>query len=217
MKYIKIYEQFIDTEDDPWKEDLDPLAYLGLKNYIITDLDEQIESSIKNWPSLYDKKYGREKVLYHMFFCYGTEYEWNDHGELVNVYQTERDVYEYRLKHWEREKDDITKKIDEIRINIENLSDSPRLLDYYKIRLEEYENILKDPFYVRFPQEEVPLKLERVNFSKNHSPIFNIPKNVSYQYLMGGIEILEYVINNAETKERELENLRYDLKRRFGV
>lgn len=48
----------------------------NLSNVRPRSLEENIEFSMKWFPMLFDSKYGRIKVLAHMFLSYGTGYEW---------------------------------------------------------------------------------------------------------------------------------------------
>jgi len=227
MKHLKLFEQFDD--EDPWQEDFDPYADLHLKNYVICNLDEEIESCIKMYPTLFDKKYGRMKVLYQMFFIVGSGYDWNDHGQLVDELDTELDTYKYKIRNWEREKEERTKEIEQYKKFISELRDLSGDTSTFDDRLREVEKYDKDPNFVLFPQEEKPLKFKQGNkrgdlnsachYSKRFSPIFNIPDNVDKEYLYGAIEILEYVINNIVDQAQidELTELRKNIKERFSV
>jgi len=197
MKYLKSYKLFefhtpIELSDVPPK-----------------GLEEQIAFSMKWYPTLYDSKYGRIKVLAHMYLS--SEYEWVD-GELINIYglNTDKEVYKYRCQQYDMarpEKVDYIKRLydhwEEL-VNIIGNEDShilKRIQDEIEDLQDELDNF--DPYGKEYPNEK-PYVFDSRKIS-TFSPIFHIPENVKSDYLEGAKEILNYIISNGCRDEKIIE------------
>ena len=171
------------------------------------NLEDQIAFSMKWYPTLYDSKYGRIKVLAHMYLSYGTGYEWED-GKLLNTideFNTDERMYEYRRNGWEFRKKEQEKKLDELQDHWENMSSIIDRTDGgvdrygYLAKIQKEINDLQDemdnfnPYGKEYPDEK-PYGLSNIRLS-DYSPIFHIPENVQPDYLKGAKEIVSYILS----------------------
>lgn len=195
MKYLLLFESVSSLSSVPPKT-----------------LEEQIAFSMKWYPTLYDSKWGRIKVLDHMYLGYGTEYAWKD-GELINVYDTnnnDRDMYEYRYERWQYQKKEKNERLENLMDHYEEMFDiiektskpENRQLEI-KILKKIQNDIIElqdeidnfNPYGKEYPDES-PLNANTLNYS-NYSPIFNIPHNATSEYIDGAKEIVSYIMNNT--------------------
>lgn len=194
MKFIKKYKVYesLDLSLEPPK-----------------GLEEQIAFSMKWYPTLYDSKYGRIKVLDHMYLGYGTEYEWED-GELVNFsdLNTDHDMYNYRESRWSRERLNNIKKLKELEdhwndmynISVRTGQTDDIYLPRIKWEIEELEDKIDnfDPYGKEYTGEK-PLAFKNISYSKQYSPIFHIPDDIKEDYLKGAKEIVKYILDFKKT------------------
>jgi hypothetical protein len=173
----------------------------------VNKLEEHISYMLKWYPSLYDSKYGRIKLLAHMFLSYGTGYKWSN-GELVIEKESEEEIINTRKRRYESEKEEWSKKIDMLRNAIEPLSQEMKHGEEVQ-KIKRYINHLQSttqddfsPYGTEYPDAE-PYVLSEHTLSQ-YSPILNIPKDITSDYLNGAIEILEYVIEKGCTDKRLL-------------
>lgn len=176
------------------------------------NLEDQIAFSMKWYPGLYDSKYGRIKVLAHMYLSYGTEYEWVD-GKLLNLndgLNTDHDMYEYRRRVWEAQKEEGNKRLDRLLDHWENMSSIVSRTGQGHEYLKDIQrdiNELQDemdnfnPYGKEYPNER-PYEFRANKLSDEFSPIFHIPENVESDYLEGAKELIRYLISNGCEDER---------------
>ena len=206
MRYLKTYKLFESSDVDSWS-DTPP-----------TTLEDQIAFSMKWYPTLYDSKYGRMKVLYHMYFGYGTEYRWSD-GKLLNLdayMNTDKKMYEYRLRRWDIDKEKNKERLDSLLQHWDSMVEISKLTgeedDKYMSKLHKQISDIQDdmdnfnPFGKEYLDEE-PLKLKHVHYSK-YSPILSLPENIDPEYLNGAKEITNYLTNLSE-KEKSTDTKLY--------
>jgi hypothetical protein len=173
----------------------------------VNKLEEHISYMLKWYPSLYDSKYGRIKLLAHMFLSYGAGYKWSK-GELVIEKDSEEEIINTRKRRHESEKEEWSRKIDLLRKTIEPLSQEMKQGEEVQ-RINRYINHLQsttqdnfNPYGTEYPDAE-PYVLSEHTIS-HYSPILNIPKDITTEYLNGAIEILEYVIEKGCVDKRLL-------------
>ena len=167
MRYLKTYKLFESSDVDSWS-DTPP-----------TTLEDQIAFSMKWYPTLYDSKYGRMKVLYHMYFGYGTEYRWSD-GKLLNLdayMNTDKKMYEYRLRRWDIDKEKNKERLDSLLQHWDSMVEISKLTgaedDKYMSKLHKQISDIQDdmdnfnPFGKEYPDEE-PLKLNSAQEITNY-------------------------------------------------
>lgn len=193
MKYLLLFESAGLSSDPP------------------KTLEEQIDFSMKWYPTLYDSKYGRIKVLSHMYIGYGTEYEWVD-GELINIYDNNNDydMYEYRYRVWQAQKKEKDERLERLMDHYEEMSDiirrttkpenrqlEIRILKKIQNEINELQDEIDNfnPYGKEYP-DEPPLNVNTIHYS-NYSPIFNIPDDAAPEYIDGAKEIVSYIMNNT--------------------
>lgn len=173
-------------------------------------LEDQIKFSMKWYPSLYGPKYGRIRVLCHMFLGYGTEYEWDDWGRLTNAYfEPESEMLKRAYFNWDKDRNNMRH---EIKRNTEHwhvindickrtggLDESG--LGRIQKDISDLEEMVDDfnVWFYRYAGNES--KLDSINYSEQYSPIFNIPDNVDPEYLEGAKEIVSYILENFKDKK----------------
>lgn len=196
MKYIisyKIFESKTEFQDPP------------------DNLEDQISFSMKWYPTLFDSKYGRIKVLAHMYLSYGTGYEWVD-GKLLKYddLNTDHGMYEYRRARWEYEKEGKDKELEELLNHWEEMTNIVSKTgegSQYLKGIQRDINKLQDeldnfnPYGKEYPDNK-PYKYRDDKSSDIYSPIFNIPENVESDYLEGAKEIIRYLISNGCDEDR---------------
>lgn len=201
MKYLKSYKLF---------EFNDPIE---LSDVPPKGLEEQIAFCMKWYPMLYDSKYGRIKVLAHMYLSYGTEYSWVD-GELINNYvlNTDKEMYENRYRDFYNER---PRKVDYLKrlynhweelYNFVKSDNDLETLNKVQDEIEELQDELDNfnPYGKEYPNAE-PYKFDERKISYNFSPIFHIPEDVKTDYLKGAQEILNYILSNGCKDEEIIE------------
>lgn len=190
MKYLKRYKVF---ESNDFYSDVEP-----------DGLEEQISFYMKWYPSLYDSKFGRIKVLAHMYLSYGTGFKWVL-GELVNTLgdQTDKDMYEYRRERWLMKRADGLKRIQQLQKDWDEMNDiiefSSGESSKYLSRIQDEIDELQDEIdnfnpYGKEYKDEKPFALENIHIS-DYSPIFHIPDDCKPDYLEGAKEIVSYIIS----------------------
>jgi hypothetical protein len=201
MKYLKLFEAFTGG---------------GLSSTPPQTLEEQIAFSLKWYPRLYDSKWGRMKVLDHMYLGYGTEYEWEG-GKLINFDQNNNDydMYEYRYRVWQSRKKENEERLNREMDHYENMCgifdrtiNKPGTTEEEKAEGRKYlkriqDDINKiqdeidnfDPYGKEYPDEK-PLDCNKLHYS-NYSPIFNLPEDITPEYLEGAKEIVKYIMDHT--------------------
>lgn len=203
MKYLKSYKLFEFHASSIELSDVPP-----------NGLEEEITFNMRWYPGLFDSKYGRIKVLAHMYLSYGTEYGWVD-GELINIcdsLNTDKKIYEERCREYDRrrpEKESLLKKLYNHWEELSNLVKSDRDMETLKRVQDEIEDLQDeldnfDPYGKEYPNEK-PYVFDSRTISYTYSPIFHIPENVKSDYLEGAKEILNYIISNGAKDDEIIE------------
>lgn len=70
-----------------------------------------------------------------------------------------------------------------------------KLNDNLKKSQEDSQRNWDDPYGKEYPDEK-PLDCNKLHYS-NYSPIFNLPEDITPEYLEGAKEIVKYIMNNT--------------------
>ena len=199
MKYLKSYKLF-ESED-----------YSHLSNVPPETLEDQIAFAIRWYPGLYDKKYGRLKVLNQMYLTVGGGYEWIDGKLLDDMYQSDSEKYSEKVSRWDYEKTELQKTLNRLIEFFHKTPDSKESNDTYlediQKDIDDIQNQIDDFDHWRskYPCEETPLSFKNMeNYSKKYSGIFNIPNNVTEEYLNGAKELINYILSFTDKKDTNL-------------
>ena len=213
MKYLKVFENFDQDSEN-------------LSNVPPHSLEEQIEFCMKWYPTLYDQKYGRMKVLEQLYLTIGGGYEWWD-GRLVcdDDPNTDKEMYDYRKREWEAQKEQLQREIERKESFLNRLKTiidrtqggaaEQRVLEEIQDQINSLEKELNtfNPYGEAYPNEK-PLALKDISVYDS-SNIFHIPSDVKPDYLEGAKEILKYILDQGYSGSNEYKLM--ELAEELGV